>query len=76
MVMNFSLPRILSAVIAGAVLALGGFWIGQFAPSGSELATAAEPLSQVQTEIAFRYAAIGGVIGLLIGFFFNPKSGE
>lgn len=74
--MKTSLPRILSAVVAGAVLALGGFWIGQFAPSSSELGNSVDPLSQAQTAIAFRYAAIGGVIGMVIGFLINPKSEE
>jgi hypothetical protein len=72
--MKISLSRTLSAVIAGAVLALGGFWIGQFAPSGSELGPTAAPLSQAQTVIAFRYAAVGAGIGVLIGFFLGPKS--
>jgi hypothetical protein len=74
--MQTSLPRILGAVVVGAVFAFGGFWIGQFAPSGSELAATADPLSQAQTQMAFRYAAIGGVVGALIGYFFNPRSGE
>ena len=72
--MNLSTQRILSGVVAGAVLALGGFWIGQFAPTGSELGDSVAPLSQAQTAMAFRYAAIGGVIGLLIGIFINPKN--
>ena len=74
--MIISTQRILSGVVTAAVLALGGFWIGQFAPTGSELGNSVAPLSQSQTAIAFRYAAIGGVIGLLIGVFINPKSEE
>lgn len=72
--MKVSLPRVLSAVVAGAVLALGGFWIGQFAPTGSASGASVEPLSQAQTAIAFRYAGIGAVVGILIGFFVGPKS--
>jgi hypothetical protein len=72
--MKITFPRIMSALVAGAVLAFGGFWIGQFAPSGNEMAGAADPFTQAQTEIAFGYAIIGGIIGLLIGFLFNPKS--
>ena len=74
--MNISLARVMSTVVVGAVFAFGGFWIGQFAPSGNDLAAAADPLSQAQTEIAFRYAALGGIIGALIGFLFNQKNDD
>lgn len=75
--MNISIERIFAAFIVGVVLAISGYYVGQYAPFTGGLSSIAEPFSQVRNDTANGYAVVAGIFGILIGLMVSPsKEGE
>lgn len=66
--------RLLAAFLIGSFLAAVGYALGQFAPF-TGLAQLAEPFTPLRNQTAYIYAAVGGVVGMLLGFSLESKRG-
>jgi hypothetical protein len=72
-----SIERIIAALVVGAMLAVGGYYVGQYAPFTGGLASIAEPFSPVRNSTANGYAVVAGFIGVVIGLMVSPaKEGK
>jgi len=69
-----SFSRIFAAILLCGIFGTIGYFIGQYMPfTGGFLVSIAEPFSRVRDQVAYGYAVVGGVLGIILGLLSTHK---